>query len=121
MDVGAEAYRHVYREMVLMRFVGIGVATAAVFCAHSPGIAEALPSSVHRDGGPSYEHELGKDSADGQLYCSGLTASRTSKALTRAPSVQLGTPCAKLGDRAHRLQTDSVATCRHTPQGRRWQ
>lgn len=104
-----------------MKSVGYAIVAAAVLAVLGTGGAQAAPSSVQREGGPCYSHELGKDSADGKLFCSGLTGTWQSRALTRAPKVKLGTPCPQLGARAYVYQTDGIATCRETRSGLRWQ
>ncbi|MBD0862132.1 hypothetical protein IA539_13030 [Gordonia sp. zg691] len=101
---------------------GLAATVAVSLAAFGAGGASAAPSSVQRDGGPCYVHEYGKDSADGQLYCSGLRSSWTSKALSRAPKVNIGDQCPQLGTRAYVDRTDGVATCRQANDGRlRWQ
>ncbi|MDH3013854.1 hypothetical protein [Gordonia alkanivorans] len=98
----------------------LAAAVAVSLSAFGAGSASAAPS-VQRDGGPCYVHEFGKDSADGQLYCSALTNSWTSKALSRAAKVNLGDRCPQLGARAYVYRTDGVATCRQANDGLRWQ
>ncbi|MEO9328954.1 hypothetical protein [Gordonia aurantiaca] len=97
-------------------------AVAMSLLAFGAGTASAAPSSVQRDGGPCYVHEFGKDSANGEMYCSALTNTWTSKALSSTPKVNLGDQCPQLGARAYVYRTDGVATCRQANDGLlRWQ
>lgn len=104
-----------------MKSATYALTTAALLCLLGTGTATAAPASVQRDGGPCYAHEIGKDSADGTLHCSGENAVWESKTVQRAPHVQLGAPCSRLGARAIVLRTDGGATCRETPHGLQWQ
>lgn len=85
------------------------------------GPAVAAPSSVQRDGGPCYPHEIGTDSADGTLYCSGLEGTWQNRAVHRAAKVRLGTPCTKLGDQAIVFASEQRATCRDSGGSLTWQ
>lgn len=104
-----------------MRSAVLAFATVAVLGVLGAGPAHAAPSSVQRDGGPCYAHEIGTDSADGTMYCSGLNGIWEPKAIHRAPKVRLGAPCPQLGARAIVFKTDGRATCRQTSDGLRWQ
>lgn len=100
--------------------VSLAIALVASAAVVGAGDAQAAPSSVQRDGGPCYVHEFGTTSADGRMVCSGETGAWKLKALSRAPKVELDTPCPKLGARAYVNRTDGIATCRETARGLRW-
>lgn len=99
------------------------LAAAATGMIGGIGDVSAAPASVQRAGGPCYQHELGKDSSDGKLFCSGLNGVWESKEKWNAPTItrsQIGTACPKLGAQARLHATDSFATCKQTPRGLRW-
>ncbi|MCG7635375.1 hypothetical protein MHN80_23960 [Gordonia McavH-238-E] len=109
--------------MAKRSIAGFAVAAAVIGALAGVGNASAATSSVHREGGPCYQHEYGMDSADGTLYCSPEGGGFwRSHAVSRAPKVRLGAPCPKLGARAMVYQTDGIATCRQSNNaGLRWQ
>lgn len=102
---------------------GLVLAAAATGVIGGIGDVSASRSSVQREGGPCYQHELGKVSSDGKLFCSGLNGVWESKEKWNAPTItrsQIGTACPKLGARARLYATDSFALCKQTPRGLRW-
>ena len=102
----------------MKRISTIVLATFAVGAAIVTGTAHAAPASVQREDGPCYPYET--ESADGKLYCSHENGVWTSKALSTAPKVSVGSPCPKLGARARARENHGIVECQQTEQGLRW-
>ena len=97
----------------------VTAAATLILTGFGMGMATAAPSSVPREDGPCYPlYE--KDSPDGKLYCSGEDGVWTSRALSKAPRVPVGTRCSTLGARAKARENHGIVECQRTGNGLRW-